>query len=182
MGGHRLSIHMPPLLITYIILPIPWLTLAVVNILPDFSQNYQMPDIYEILKASYEILFDTIWVWFHKCVLLQNVSNSTCTQIIHRYSFWPVASVYKEIACVSPGCTGWNHDDVIKWNHFLRYWPFVRGSHPSSVKSPHKGQWRGALMFSLICAGTNCSANYREANGLGRHRVDLDVTVMERTV
>ena len=44
------------------------------------------------------------------------------------------------------------HDDVIKWKHFSRYWPFVRGIQRSSVNSPHKGQWRGALMFSLICA------------------------------
>ena len=45
------------------------------------------------------------------------------------------------------------HDDVIKWKHFPRCWPFVRGIHRSSpVNSPHKGQWRGALMFSLICA------------------------------
>ena len=36
------------------------------------------------------------------------------------------------------------HDGVIKWKHFPRYWPFVRGIHPSSGNSPHKGQWRGA--------------------------------------
>ena len=40
-------------------------------------------------------------------------------------------------------------------NIFLLYWPFVRRIHPSWVKSPHKGQWRGALMFSLICAWIN---------------------------
>ena len=44
------------------------------------------------------------------------------------------------------------HDDVIKWKYFPCYWPFVRGIHRSPVNSPHKGQWRGALMFSLICA------------------------------
>ena len=44
------------------------------------------------------------------------------------------------------------HDDVIKWKHFPRYWPFVQGIHWSSVNSPHKGQWRGALVSSLICA------------------------------
>ena len=43
-------------------------------------------------------------------------------------------------------------DDVIEWKHFPRYWPFVRRIHRSPVNSPHKGQWRGALMFSLICA------------------------------
>ena len=44
------------------------------------------------------------------------------------------------------------HDDVMKWKHFPRNWPFVRGIHRSTVNSPHKGQWRGALMFSLIGA------------------------------
>ena len=42
--------------------------------------------------------------------------------------------------------------DVIKWKHFPRYWPFVRGIHRSPVNYPHKGQWRGSLMFSLIYA------------------------------
>ena len=41
------------------------------------------------------------------------------------------------------------HDDVIKSRHFSRYWPFARGIHRSAVNSPHKGQWRGALMFSM---------------------------------
>ena len=30
------------------------------------------------------------------------------------------------------------HDDVIKWKHFPRYWPFVWGIHRSPVNSPHK--------------------------------------------
>ena len=47
------------------------------------------------------------------------------------------------------------HDDVIKWEHFPRNWSFVRGIHRSPLNSPHKGQWRGALMFSLICAWIN---------------------------
>ena len=44
------------------------------------------------------------------------------------------------------------HDDAIKGKHFPRYWPFVWGIHRSPVNSPHKGQWRGALIFSLIRA------------------------------
>ena len=44
------------------------------------------------------------------------------------------------------------HDGVIKWKHFPRYWPFVWGIHRYPVNSTHKGQWLGALMFSLICA------------------------------
>ena len=70
------------------------------------------------------------------------------------------------------------HDDVIKWKHFPRYWPFVRGIHRSTVNSPHKGQWRGALMFSLICAWINCWVNNREAGDLRCHRAHYDVKVM----
>ena len=70
------------------------------------------------------------------------------------------------------------HHDVIKWKHFPRYWPFVRGIHRSSVNSPHKGQWRGALMFSLICARINCWVNKREAGDFRRHRVHYDFSVV----
>ena len=69
------------------------------------------------------------------------------------------------------------HDDVIKWKHFPRYWPFARGIHRSPVNSPHKGQWRTALMFSLVCAWINVWANNREANDLRRHRAHYNVTV-----
>ena len=70
------------------------------------------------------------------------------------------------------------HDDVIKWKHFPRYWPFVRGIHRSPVNSPHKGQWRGALMFTLIYARINGWVNNREAGDLRRYRAHYDVIVM----
>ena len=72
----------------------------------------------------------------------------------------------------------WSRDDVIKWKHFPLYWPFVRGIHRSPVNSPHKGQWRGALMFLLICAWINGWVNNREAGDFRRHRAHYDVTVM----
>ena len=56
------------------------------------------------------------------------------------------------------------HDDVIKWKHFPCYWPFVWGIHLSPVNSPHKGQWHGALMFSMICAWTNDWINTMETS------------------
>ena len=71
-----------------------------------------------------------------------------------------------------------NHDDVIKWKHFPRHWPFVLGIHRSPVNSPHKGQWRGALMFSLICGWINGWVNNREAGDLRRHRAHYDVSEM----
>ena len=73
------------------------------------------------------------------------------------------------------------HDDVIKWKHFPRCWPFVRGFHRWPVNSPHKGQWRGALMFSLICSWINGWVNNREAGDLIRHRAHYDITAMRPT-
>ena len=72
------------------------------------------------------------------------------------------------------------HDDVIKWNYFPRYWAFVRGIHRSTVNSPHKGQWRGALIFSLICVWINGWINNREAGDLSRYRVHYDDIVMQK--
>ena len=71
------------------------------------------------------------------------------------------------------------YDDVIKWKHFPRYWPFVRGIHRSPVNSPHKGQWHGALMFSLICVWINVWVNNREVGDLRRYRAHYDVIVMK---
>ena len=70
------------------------------------------------------------------------------------------------------------NDDVIKWEHFPRYWPFVRGIHRSPVNPPHKDQWRGALMFSLTYDWTNSWVNNRGAGGLRRHRTHYDLIVM----
>ena len=68
------------------------------------------------------------------------------------------------------------HDDVIKWKHFPRYWPFVRGIHRSP--GHRKDQSRGALMFSLICAWTNGWVNNREAGELRCHGAHYNVIVM----
>ena len=75
---------------------------------------------------------------------------------------------YSNISLVLPWCS---HDDVIKWKHFPRYWPFVRGT-------SHKGQWRGALMFTLIWAPINGWVNNCEAGDLRRNRAHYDVIVM----
>ena len=69
------------------------------------------------------------------------------------------------------------------WRHQMKTfsafnWPFVRGIHRSPVNSPHKGQWRGALMFSWICVWINDWVNNREAGDLRRYRAHYDVMVM----
>ena len=49
---------------------------------------------------------------------------------------------------------------------------------PVAVNSPHKGQWSGALMFSVICVWINDWVSNREAGDLRRHRGHYDVNVM----
>ena len=61
------------------------------------------------------------------CFRLQSLFNTDMVQLL----------------LIHPG----EYADVIKWKHFPRYEPFVMGIHLSPVESPHKGQWRGALMF-----------------------------------
>ena len=63
-------------------------------------------------------------------------------------------------------------------NIFRVYWPFVRGIHRSPLDSPHKGQWRGTLMPSLICAWTNGWANTRYVGDLRRHGAHYDVIAL----
>ena len=68
------------------------------------------------------------------------------------------------------------------WRHemetFPRYWPFVRGIHRSMANSAHKGQWCGALMFSLTSAWINGWVNNREAGDSRRQRSHYNVIVM----
>ena len=56
------------------------------------------------------------------------------------------------------------------------------GIYRSPVNSPHKGQWRGALMFSLICAWINTWVNNCEAGDLRRYRAHYDVIVMIKII
>ena len=69
------------------------------------------------------------------------------------------------------------------WRHqmepFSALLALCAGNSPVPVNSPHKGQWRGAVMSSLICAWINDWVNNREAGDLRRHRgQDYDVIVM----
>ena len=77
-----------------------------------------------------------------------------------------IVSVFRTVTCTSLHTS---HGDVIKWKYFPRYWFFVWEIHLSPMNSPHKGQWRGALMFSLICAWINGWVSSREAGDLRRH-------------
>ena len=74
------------------------------------------------------------------------------------------------------------HYYISWWRHqmetFSSLLALCAGNSPVPVNSPHKGQWRGVLMFSLICIRINDWVNNREAGDLRRHRGHYDVNVM----
>ena len=69
------------------------------------------------------------------------------------------------------------------WRHqmatFSASLAICAGIHRSPVNSPHKGQWRGALIFFLIYVWINGWVNNREAGDLRRHRGHYDVYICE---
>ena len=103
----------------------------------------------------------------------------------HFYSFmknrlichWPAGSriqcllfVYLQCYLISPV-----HDDVIKWKHFSRYWPFVRGIHRSLWIPRTKAS--DAELWCFLWPGPDW-VNSREAGDLRRHRGHYEVNVM----
>ena len=116
-----------------------------------------------------------IWLWHKETMCIQSDApgNNQHYMFVQAIRWWVQAICLIECAMAEN-----LHDDAIKWKHFPRYWPFVRGIHRSPVNSPHKGQWRGALMFSLICVWINGWVNNREVGDLRRYHAHYDVTVM----
>ena len=78
------------------------------------------------------------------------------------------------IRVCSARITWWRH----QMETFSSLLALYAGIHRSPVNSPHKGQWRGALMLSLINTWINGWVNNREADDLRRHRVHYDVIVI----
>ena len=68
------------------------------------------------------------------------------------------------------------------WRHqmetFSALLALCAGIHRSPVNSPHKVQWCGALMSSLIFVWINGWVNNREADHLRRHRAHYDIMEM----
>ena len=113
-----------------------------------------------------KLWLESIYMWPWYC-LLENKDMSTTIRIFLQCTF----------GCWSRYSSARSHDDFIKWEHFPRYWPFVRGIHRSPVNSSHKGQWHGTLMFPLMWAWINGWVNNGEAGDLRCHPAHYDVIV-----
>ena len=78
--------------------------------------------------------------------------------------------------------SSWGKGTIPWWRHqmetFSALLALCAGKSPVPVNSTHKGQWRGALMFSLICVWINVWVNTLEDGDLRRHLDHYDVSVM----
>ena len=136
-----------------------------VLIMQPVTKNYQYGSIFVSVSECFIVTDSEERTRFLK---IQQLWNSG------RFLFSVTHSQQPSDSCIE------KHDDVIKWKHFPRYWPFVRGIHRSPVNSPYKGQWCGALTFSLICVWINGWVNHRKAGDLRRYRAHYDIIVMNR--
>ena len=76
---------------------------------------------------------------------------------------------------------GWENPNTMMTSsngNLFRVTGLCAGNSPVAGEFPTQGQWRGALMFSLICAWINGWVNNREAGDLRRLRVHYDAIVM----
>ena len=94
------------------------------------------------------------WIRYVRNIIKDNGSYTTTEQLTtveftaRMCNYTPIFMWMKiTYSCLNLGDGLANlQDDVIKWEHFPRYWAFVRGIHQPPVNSPHKGRWRETLM------------------------------------
>ena len=96
-----------------------------------------------------------------------------------------LAQVILGFSAILPVETSWHgktirmtHDDVIKWKHFPRYWPFVRGIHRPPVNSRIKASDAELWCFLWAALWINGWVNNREAGDLRRRHAHYDLIVM----
>ena len=126
-----------------------------------------------------------VMAWCHTNGFVQDCSNSTANALELLPSCTKLSVYSKHVAhkicCVYInsyfGIMLGMHDDVIKWKHFPRYWPFVRGIHRSTVNSLTKAS-DAELWCFLICTWINGCVRNHEAGDLRCHRGYYDVTLM----
>ena len=126
-------------------------------------------------------MFKLIFIFAYISIMLFHDSSMMIYSyvIVLDYMVAMILSGFHPQNVYSEYCLGLHMNVLGNGNIFRRYWPFVRWTHRSTVNSPHKGQWRGALMFSLVSAWINDWENNHEAGDLRRHGAHYDVIVME---
>ena len=138
------------------------------------------------MNPSLGICIFTSWnmAWYQwiirMCVYL-NISCVIIHQIWYKEWFFNVCYIWKYTV------DWWNHScsnvqqNSIDTSLMMTSWNgniFRVAGHLCGEFTGLKGQWRGALIFSLICVWINGWVNNREAGDLRRFRAHYEVSVM----
>ena len=128
-----------------------------------WNTNRNIGNIFDISPALHVYLLGMVW----RDSQIQDRS-------LYVFNHWSAGQFVLDII-TSPAhqCAWWRHQMEI----FSASLALCAGNSPVSREFPKKGQWRGALMFSLICAWMNGWVNNCEAGELKHHRVNYDVIV-----
>ena len=121
------------------------------------AKMFPLDDVIIIQKKKFQIRWNLTW---NRCILHEPQVSIHNHGVVDRLSPPPI-----------------NHDDVIKWKHFPRNWPFVRGIHRSRW-IPHT-QASGAELWCFLWSVSDDWVNNREAGDLRRHRGHYDDNVIE---
>ena len=125
------------------------------------------------------ICINKVRLW-HNCTI-RSLMKPTCiyhTAFLHLNRIISTMAANLWLPRAYHNNTWWRH----QMETFSALLAICAGNSPVPVNSPHKGHWRGALMFSLICVWINGWVNNREAGDLRRHRDHCDVIVMTKQV
>ena len=89
--------------------------------------------IYLYILAKNEDIRHAVYIQFMECLIASFLNADTCELTYHNCCVSLFVAKFLSYKGPENGISF--HDDVIKWKHFPRYWPFVQGIHRSPVKS-----------------------------------------------
>ena len=128
-------------------------------------------------KDGVVLMWENIYFYLYKQTYKQ------CNKLNSHWALWPWGDGPVNRTETFGSTTSLKHN-LSWWRHqmetFSALLAICAGNSPVPVKSPHKGQWRGTLMFTLICARINGWVNNCEAGDFKRNRAHYDVIVMVR--
>ena len=145
------------------------------------------PAKYQPWNITPQMASDAVLSWFRCCEFENMWSTLRQRQLVGQCAIRLMKVRFKYFVqiiiftCIVPA--GWTHESSLQvicssswWRHQMETFSELLAI--CAGNSPHKGQWRGALMFSLICVWISSWVNSREAGDLRRYCAHYDVTVI----
>ena len=121
----------------------------------------------------------------HSCQVMTFITETfsyTFDKHIYWVLFWKLTpfimqTFYQNVMSVIGAAVLLQNHSRHQMEKFSTLLAICAGNSPVPVNSPHKGQWRGAWMFSLICVWINGWVNNHKAGVLWCYHAHYDVNV-----